>query len=248
MANGGIRGLHPRANPVASAADPQRPRSRRPHPRRSVRADPAAWLRQHDRGRGGQHRGRRQGDRLPTLGAQGRSRGRRDGAALPRRDATTGHRVDPRRTCTRCSPAVLNFVNSPTGIDYIRTTIKESMRDERIAALYREANERAEHNAVPVFERAISRGEVRPDIPMSRRGPVPRRRSSACVPSPGRRCRAWTRSTASSTSCSTASVPDPAGPARISRDRSGSGRAGRRRTPRRRTAPGRRRPRRGRPA
>ena len=63
--------------------------------------------------------------------------------------------------------SVLNFVNSPAGTDYIRTTIKESMRDERIAALYREANERAEHNAVPVFERAISRGEVRPDIPMS---------------------------------------------------------------------------------
>ena len=63
--------------------------------------------------------------------------------------------------------SVLNFVNSPTGTDYVRTTIKESMRDERIAALYREANERAEQNAVPVFERAISRGEVRPDIPMS---------------------------------------------------------------------------------
>jgi AcrR family transcriptional regulator len=63
--------------------------------------------------------------------------------------------------------SVLNFVNSPTGTDYIRTTIKESMRDERIAALYREANERAEQNAVPVFERAIRRGEVRPDIPMS---------------------------------------------------------------------------------
>jgi len=63
--------------------------------------------------------------------------------------------------------SVLNFVNSPTGIDYIRTTIKESLRDERIAALYREANERAEHNAVPVFERAISRGEVRTDTPVA---------------------------------------------------------------------------------
>ena len=63
--------------------------------------------------------------------------------------------------------SVLNFVNSPTGIDYIRTTIKESLRDERIAALYREANERAEQNAVPVFERAISRGEVRADTPVS---------------------------------------------------------------------------------
>ncbi len=63
--------------------------------------------------------------------------------------------------------SVLNFVNSPTGTDYIRTTIKESMRDERIAALYREANERAELNAVPVFERAISRGEVRADTPVT---------------------------------------------------------------------------------
>ncbi len=61
----------------------------------------------------------------------------------------------------------LNFVNAPTGTDYLRTTIKEAMRDERIAALYREANERAELNAVPVFERAIKRGEVRSDIPMS---------------------------------------------------------------------------------
>ncbi len=63
--------------------------------------------------------------------------------------------------------SVLNFVNSPTGTDYIRTTIKESLRDERIAALYREANERAERNAVPVFERAISRGEVRADTPVT---------------------------------------------------------------------------------
>jgi AcrR family transcriptional regulator len=63
--------------------------------------------------------------------------------------------------------SVLNFVNSPNGTDYIRTTIKESLRDERIAALYREANERAESNAFPIFERAISRGEVRSDIPIS---------------------------------------------------------------------------------
>ena len=63
--------------------------------------------------------------------------------------------------------SVLTFVNSAAGTDYIRTTIKESLRDERIAALYREANERAEQNAVPVFERAISRGEVRADTPMS---------------------------------------------------------------------------------
>jgi AcrR family transcriptional regulator len=60
--------------------------------------------------------------------------------------------------------SVLTFVNSPAGTDYVRTTIKESMRDERIATLYREANDRAEQSAYTVFRRAIDRGEVRPDI------------------------------------------------------------------------------------
>jgi AcrR family transcriptional regulator len=63
--------------------------------------------------------------------------------------------------------SVLAFINSPAGIDYVRTTIKESMRDERIATLYREASDRAEHATVGVFERAIARGEVRPDIPVN---------------------------------------------------------------------------------
>ncbi len=63
--------------------------------------------------------------------------------------------------------SVLAFVNSPAGSDYIRTTIKESMRDGRIAALYRAASERAELSAVGVFERAIARGEVRADLHMS---------------------------------------------------------------------------------
>jgi AcrR family transcriptional regulator len=62
--------------------------------------------------------------------------------------------------------SVLAFVNSPTGADYVRTTIKESMRDDRIAALHREASERAEASSRVVLERAIERGEVRPDIPM----------------------------------------------------------------------------------
>ena len=44
--------------------------------------------------------------------------------------------------------SVLAFVNSPAGTDYVRTTIKESMRDERIATLYREASQRAEQSAV----------------------------------------------------------------------------------------------------
>lgn len=60
--------------------------------------------------------------------------------------------------------SVLTFVNSPAGIDYVRTTIKESMRDDRIATLYREASHRAEGSAIAVFERAIARGEVREDL------------------------------------------------------------------------------------
>ena len=63
--------------------------------------------------------------------------------------------------------SVITFVNSPAGIDYVRTTIKESMRDERIATLYREASERAERTARVVYERAIQRGEVREDIPVT---------------------------------------------------------------------------------
>lgn len=59
---------------------------------------------------------------------------------------------------------VLTFVNSAAGADYVRTTIKESMRDARIAALYRSAGERAEESVIEVFERAITRGEVRRDI------------------------------------------------------------------------------------
>ena len=62
--------------------------------------------------------------------------------------------------------SVLTFVNSPAGTDYVRTTIKESMRDERIATLYREASDRAEQNAARVFERAIARGEARADMPV----------------------------------------------------------------------------------
>ena len=63
--------------------------------------------------------------------------------------------------------SALTFINSPAGTDYIRTTIKESMRDDRIATLYREAAERAENSSVVMFERAIARGEVRADIPMT---------------------------------------------------------------------------------
>ncbi|MCW2850156.1 MAG: transcriptional regulator, TetR family [Marmoricola sp.] len=61
--------------------------------------------------------------------------------------------------------SALTFINSATGTDYVRTTIKESMRDDRIATLYREAAERTEASSMVMFDRAIARGEVRPDIP-----------------------------------------------------------------------------------
>ena len=72
-----------------------------------------------------------------------------------------------REDLRRMYAGVLTFVNSPAGTDYVRTTIKESMRDERIATLYREASERAELTARGIYERAIRRGEVRADIPVS---------------------------------------------------------------------------------
>ena len=59
---------------------------------------------------------------------------------------------------------VLAFVNSPAGSAYLKTTVAESIRDTRIAALYRAASERVETNAMAMFERAIGRGEVRPDV------------------------------------------------------------------------------------
>lgn len=63
--------------------------------------------------------------------------------------------------------SVLSFINSPKGTDYVRTMIKESMRDARIADLYRKAAERAERGEVAMFERAKARGEVRQDLPIS---------------------------------------------------------------------------------
>ncbi len=63
--------------------------------------------------------------------------------------------------------AVLAFVNTPTGIDFVRTTIKESMRDDRVAALHREASEQAEEKSRVVFDRALERGEIRDDVPVS---------------------------------------------------------------------------------
>jgi AcrR family transcriptional regulator len=60
--------------------------------------------------------------------------------------------------------SVLAFVSTPNGGAYLRTSIAESVRDDRIAALYRSSTERREQYSRRTFERAIERGEVRPDI------------------------------------------------------------------------------------
>jgi len=60
--------------------------------------------------------------------------------------------------------SVLMFVNTAGGAAYLRTSIAESVRDERIAALYRASTERREAQSRRTFERAIERGEVRADI------------------------------------------------------------------------------------
>ena len=62
---------------------------------------------------------------------------------------------------------VLAFANSEQGSAYIRTCIAESVRDPRIAALYRAANNKAENSAKMMFQRAIARGEVRRDANIS---------------------------------------------------------------------------------
>lgn len=59
---------------------------------------------------------------------------------------------------------VLMFVNSPEGAAYLRMSIAESVRDHRIAALYRASTLRREQQARVTFERAIERGQVRADM------------------------------------------------------------------------------------
>ena len=55
------------------------------------------------------------------------------------------------------------FANTDTGKAYMRMSITESLRDARIAALYRASTERRELEARRSLERAIERGEVRKD-------------------------------------------------------------------------------------
>ena len=62
--------------------------------------------------------------------------------------------------------SIIAFVNTETGASFLRMSIMESIRDERIASLYRASTERREEIARRTFQRAIERGEVRADINM----------------------------------------------------------------------------------
>lgn len=58
----------------------------------------------------------------------------------------------------------LLFTNTSTGKAYLRMTVSESLRDERLRALYTSAHSTQEEAARTMFERGIARGELRPDI------------------------------------------------------------------------------------
>ena len=71
---------------------------------------------------------------------------------------------DIRRDLTESYRSVLAFVNTRDGAAFLRTSIAESVRDDRIAALHRESTERREDVSRVTLERAIKRGQVRADI------------------------------------------------------------------------------------
>lgn len=60
----------------------------------------------------------------------------------------------------------LEFANSDAGRAYLRMSISESLRDERIAALYVGAHKAQEAATRAIFERAIERGELREGFPV----------------------------------------------------------------------------------
>ncbi len=60
----------------------------------------------------------------------------------------------------------LEFGGSDTGRAYLRMTLAESLRDDRVGALYAAAFEGQEAVARAMFQRGIDRGELRPDFPM----------------------------------------------------------------------------------
>ncbi len=60
--------------------------------------------------------------------------------------------------------SVLTFLQTSEGAAYLQMSIAESVRDERIAALYRTATQRAEDQARQMYVRAQKRGEIRVDV------------------------------------------------------------------------------------
>ncbi|HET6153324.1 MAG TPA: TetR/AcrR family transcriptional regulator [Marmoricola sp.] len=58
----------------------------------------------------------------------------------------------------------LEFVSSDNGKAYLRMTIAESLRDDRLGALYTSAHNSQEAAARTMFERGIARGELRSDM------------------------------------------------------------------------------------
>lgn len=63
--------------------------------------------------------------------------------------------------------ALLAFVGTDSGADYLRTALREALREPRIAAVYRNATHRATMRVREMFERARERGEVRPDADLT---------------------------------------------------------------------------------
>lgn len=60
----------------------------------------------------------------------------------------------------------LEFASSDNGKAYLRMTIAESLRDERLGALYTSAHLAQEEGTRQMFQRAIDRGELRKDTPV----------------------------------------------------------------------------------
>ncbi|CAN5250440.1 TetR/AcrR family transcriptional regulator [soil metagenome] len=59
---------------------------------------------------------------------------------------------------------LLDFVNSETGAAFLEAAIAESIRDPRIAGLYRASMLSREAQTRKSFERAVARGELRADV------------------------------------------------------------------------------------
>lgn len=62
--------------------------------------------------------------------------------------------------------SVLEFVASPTGYAYVRMSMAETLRDQRIAALHQSATTTQEELVEAMFQRGVDRGEIRADAPL----------------------------------------------------------------------------------